>query len=554
MDNSAIADNFSLLAKLIDIHGDDSFKAKSYSSASFTIDKLQVQLSSLPSAQIFTIKGIGQTIGKKIQEQLETNRLSSLDEYILKTPPGVLELLNIKGLGPKKIATVWKELGIESVGELLYACDENRLMLYKGFGEKTQQNIRESINFYLNSQGSFLFGKIEPYALAFTEKLQLTFPGKMFEITGDFKRQMEVIDKLQWVTDAAIQDLSSFFLKNEYEVNTAGEILSAKGSESVALEFHCVNKNQLLTTLFQLNASDEFTTAWQQKYGAHLPEGVSSEEQIFQHYQLPFIPASYRESARALAQAQGNKLPKLITTADIKGIIHTHSNWSDGSDTIETMARHAIAQGFEYLVISDHSQSAFYASGLYPDRIVAQHLLIDELNEQLKPFKIFKSIEADILNDGKLDYPDDILASFDLVIASVHSNLKMTEEKAMMRLMNAIVNPYTTILGHMTGRLLLSRGAYPVNYETIIDACARHKVVIELNAHSRRLDMDWRQIHKAVEKGVLISIDPDSHVSTTFSDIRYGVLVAQKAGLTAEQNLSSFSLKEFEDFLGKRKE
>jgi len=211
-------------------------------------------------------------------------------------------------------------------------------------------------------------------------------------------------------------------------------------------------------------------------------------------------------------------------------------------------------KGYEYLVISDHSQSAFYANGLREERIVAQHQQIDELNKNLYPFRIFKSIESDILNDGSLDYSDDVLASFDLVIASIHSNLKMTEEKAMMRLMNAIENPFTSILGHMTGRLLLSRNGYPVDHRRIIDACIANNVVIELNAHPRRLDIDWRWIQEATDKGVLISINPDAHSLEGFEDCKYGVLVAQKAGLTKYQNLSSYSLAEFEEFLGEQHE
>ena len=213
------------------------------------------------------------------------------------------------------------------------------------------------------------------------------------------------------------------------------------------------------------------------------------------------------------------------------------------------MANAAIEKGLEYLVISDHSQSAFYASGLDIDRVYAQHQQIDELNSKLGNFRIYKSIESDILNDGSLDYPDEVLAEFDLVIASIHSNLKMQEDKAMMRLINAIENPYTSILGHMTGRLLLSRNGYPVNHAKIIDACVANDVVIELNAHPRRLDIDWRWIDKAVEKGVLISIDPDAHSIEGYDDCRFGVLVAQKAGLTKENNLSSFSKEAFEAFL-----
>jgi len=238
---------------------------------------------------------------------------------------------------------------------------------------------------------------------------------------------------------------------------------------------------------------------------------------------------------------------------DIKAIIHSHSNWSDGSNTIEEMAKACIEKNYEYLVISDHSKSAFYANGLTEERIKEQHTYIDELNKKFAPFKIFKSIECDILNDGNLDYSANILFTFDLVIASVHSNLKMTEEKAMMRLINAIENPYTTILGHMTGRLILSRPGYPVDHKKIIDACAANNVVIELNAHPRRLDMDWRFIHYALEKNVLISIDPDAHSTSGFNDIKYGVLAAQKAQLTKEKNLSSFSLQQFENFLANKK-
>ncbi|HEY5968641.1 MAG TPA: PHP domain-containing protein, partial [Chitinophagaceae bacterium] len=224
-----------------------------------------------------------------------------------------------------------------------------------------------------------------------------------------------------------------------------------------------------------------------------------------------------------------------------------------GDNTLEQMAEECIKLGLEYLVISDHSKTAVYANGLTEERIREQHRQVDQLNEQYKPFKIFKSIECDILGDGSMDYSNNILSTFDLVIASVHSNLKMSEEKAMMRLMKAIENPYTTILGHMTGRLLLSRSGYPVDHKKIIDACAANHVVIELNAHPRRLDIDWRYIEYAIDKGVLISIDPDAHSLDGYNDIRYGVLAAQKAGLSKEQNLSSFSLNEFEKFLTDRK-
>jgi DNA polymerase (family 10) len=554
MDNYAIADNFVLLSKLIDINGDDSFKAKSYSSAAFAIEKLPVQLSSLPAEKIYTIKSVGLAIGKKIVEQINTGKLGALDEYIQKTPAGIFDLLKIKGLGPKKIHTVWKELGIESMGELLYACEENRLLLYKGFGAKTQQNIEESIRFFMASLGSYLYSQIEQYAFAFTQKIQKSFPSNQFLITGDFNRNAEVIHTLEWITDVSLSLLEASFIEQDYQTNVTDAVLSLRGPENVALTFYYTTADLLINQSFVNNCSPAFFAAFEEKYGWNNEAHYAGEAQIFKQHNLQYIPPFLRENPQTLLLSAAHALPDVVTQKDIRGIIHTHSDWSDGRDTIEAMAQGAIQQGFEYLVISDHSQSAYYAKGLYPDRIKAQHVLIDELNEKYKPFKIFKSIESDILNDGSLDYPNNLLSAFDLVITSVHANLKMSEDKAMSRLLKAIANPYTAILGHMTGRLLLSRNGYPVNHEQIIDACAKYNVAIELNAHSRRLDMDWRHIPYAIQKGVLISIDPDAHTIEGFRDIRYGVLAAQKGGLTSAHNVSSFTLNEFEAFLEKQRE
>ncbi len=306
--------------------------------------------------------------------------------------------------------------------------------------------------------------------------------------------------------------------------------------------------------LFNTTGSAEFLKAFHQSFPAIKYDGAAATDDdaiIFTNNKIPYILPCLRETAGIIEKAKKNTLPKLIQTEDVRSIIHSHSNWSDGSNTVEEMAKECIKRGLEYLVLSDHSQSAFYANGLKEDRIREQHRNIDELNTQLDPFKIFKSIESDILYDGSLDYPEEILKTFDLVIASVHSILKMNEEKAMKRLITAIENPYTTILGHMTGRLLLSRNGYPVDHKKIIEACAANHVVIELNAHPRRLDIDWKWIDYAIEKGVLLSIDPDAHALDGFDDIKYGVLAAQKGGMTKQNNLSSFSLKEFDSWLAK---
>ena len=556
MDNYQIADYFSLLGKLMDIHGENSFKARSYSAAAFTIEKLPLQLSETPEEKIFEIKGIGESTGKKIIELLETGSLKTLQEIMEKTPPGVIEMLNIKGIGPKKISTIWKEMGIESIGELLYACKENRLKLYKGFGEKTQQNVIETIEFYLNNQGSYLYPQVEtvvPQVTAYLEKL--LSPDEVY-ITGSYRRQMEIIDELEYVVNCSTEAV-----KPKFETANPPELLE-ETSESLLYKLHNGLKLRLYTgkgniqkKLFLTTGSKEFADAFIERFPEldFGPATGKEDMELFNRAKIAFIPPFARESAGIIERAKNGSLPAVLSPGDIKGIIHCHSNWSDGSNTIEEMALAAIAIGMEYLVISDHSKSAFYAQGLSEEKIRAQQQYIDELNTKFQPFKIFKSIECDILNDGNLDYSNSILSTFDLVIASVHSNLKMTEEKAMMRLLHAIENPYTTILGHMTGRLLLSRLGYPVDHQKIIDACAANRVVIELNAHPSRLDIDWRYLPYAIEKKVMISIDPDAHNTDGFKDTRYGVLAAQKALLTKEQNLSSMGLKAFEEFLQKRK-
>ena len=550
MDNYAIAENFSLLSKLMDIHRENSFKAKAYAMAAYTIEKLPSPLAEMPVDKIFSIRGIGEATGKKIIEQIETGELEILSEMIAKTPPGVIEMLKIKGIGPKKIATIWKDLEVETLGELLYACNENRLMLYKGFGEKTQQNVKEAIEFYLGTLGSYLYQQIEHFAGNVDARMKQLFPKETFIATGAFRRQIEVIEKLEWVTTLDKNILTEFLLKHNFELlDDDGAYVSFVGKENVTLGFYCVIENDLYQTLFTTSCSDAFLTSWNENIGWDKAINYESEAAIFSTANMAIIPAHQREDAAIITLAKANNLPTTITTKNIKGIIHSHSKWSDGTNTLDEMAYAAIQQGYEYLVISDHSKTASYAQGLYVEKVIAQQQQIDELSPKIAPFKIFKSIESDILGDGSLDYDKDVLKTFDIVIASIHSNLKMTEDKAMLRLINAIENPYTSIIGHMTGRLLLSRAGYPVNHQKIIDACAANNVVIELNAHPRRLDIDWRWIKQALDKNVLISINPDAHNIDGYADCKYGVLVAQKAGLLASQNLSSYNLQQFEAFV-----
>ncbi|GAA4332221.1 helix-hairpin-helix domain-containing protein [Flaviaesturariibacter amylovorans] len=551
MDNYELAEQFSLLARLMDIHGENPFKSKSYASAAFALEKYPQNVAELPAEKIHAIKGIGASAGSKVTELLQTGSLGVLQELTERTPPGVLEMMAIKGLGPKKIHTLWKELGIDTLDELSAACHEGRIAATKGFGDKTAEKIIEGIQFHRQNAGNFLYAQLEPLAEALTQKLQAQFPGSRTELTGPFRRQCEVMNALDWVTTIPAAQLESFLGEEALtRTATAEHMMEFRSAEGLLLRFHLSNDAAFIDTLFRNNGSDAFLQSWQ---SAGKSTAGDSEEAVFAAAGLPYVPPYLREKADVLERVQRAGVPAPIGVSDIRGLIHSHSNWSDGAHTIEEMARELIGLGFEYLVLSDHSKAAYYANGLDEERIRRQHAEIDALNGKLAPFKIYKSIECDILGDGTMDYSDEVLASFDLVIASIHSNLDMTPEKAMMRLMGAITNPYVTIMGHLTGRLLARRKGYPVDHEAIIEACARHNVVIEINSSPSRLDMDWRFIDAALDRGVLLSINPDAHSFEDFHNLKYGVKVAQKSGLTPARNLSSFSRAEFEAFLQQHK-
>lgn len=547
MTNSEIADHFSLLSKLMDIHGEDAFRAKNYSIAAYHIDKLPRQATEMDDAELFGMKGIGKSTGAKMRELVETGKLAALEEIMSNTPAGVLDMMQIKGLGPKKIALIWKQMGIETVGELEYACHENRLASFKGFGAKTQESILQNIAFIRSNQNFRLWQEVESLSNILVTQLSKANPGKQFSISGEIRRQLPTIEFIDLVTDTDSQTLQQQFgVTAGVTTEETDGVLHVAAPNQLPIRVHLATADSFYSTLFKTSCSEVFLTAFNERY--KLPERATSEEAIFEANGLPYIPPALREKAEILNK---KSIPELIQAEDIKGIIHSHSTWSDGADTIEAMAKACIEKGLEYMVISDHSQAAFYANGLDPQRIAAQHAEVDKLNKKLAPFKIFKSIEVDILNDGSLDYSDDVLATLDLVIASVHTNLKMTQEKAMDRVLAAIRNPYTTILGHPTGRLLLSREGYPLDHKVIIDECVQNNVVIEINAHPRRLDLDWTWVEYAIEAGALLSINPDAHAITGYHDVYYGVLSAQKGGLTKDRNLSSFSLKEFEEYLAK---
>ncbi len=522
MTTSEIADALKLTARLMELHNQNPFKTKSIANAAFRLGKTGEDLEGKSLAELEQIEGIGKGIAAKINELQTTGSLKELDEAVAATPVGVIELMNIKGIGPKKVGLLWRELGIESVGELLYACKENRLITLKGFGAKTQADVIKKIEFHDLNKNKAHYASLESIALELVDKLKTTYNTDLVALVGEMRRKCEVIEQVQILigTDEIV--------KEELPPNFV---------------FITCTPASFYKELF-LNSG---TSAHIQQAGK-LADNLSfdSEEAVYESLGLPFIEPELREGLNEVALAKEGKLPNLITLQDLKGILHNHSTYSDGIHSLEEMAVYCKELGYEYLGMCDHSQSAFYANGLKPDRVLQQQQEIDELNKQLAPFKIFKGIESDILNDGSLDFEEEVLKSFDFVVASVHSNLKMDEAKANARLIKAIENPYTTILGHPTGRLLLSREGYPIDHKKIIDACAANNVVIELNAHPYRLDIDWRWIPYCLEKGVMISINPDAHQKEGYHDMYFGTCVARKGMLSAKQCFNALNLSEIE--------
>ncbi|MFN4233821.1 MAG: PHP domain-containing protein [Bacteroidia bacterium] len=522
MSNEEIAELLDLYAKLLELHGENSFRLKSYHNAVFKIEKLETELAKLSEKELEQVDGIGKSIAAKIHSLIQHNSFKELEELLEKTPKGVIEMMQIKGIGPKKVATIWHDLGIENVGELLYACYENRLVELKGFGAKTQDLIKKNIEFKLNNSGKFHFATAEKTALAAKEWL-LKNGAEQVEITGEIRRCCNIVSQID-----------ALYI-SEKEIN----LTHFENPHNIPINLIKSSKENFITQLFETSASKEHLELIN-----YSSQALSNEEEIYQKLNIPFIIPEMREGKEELNWAKKHRHTEIIQLRDLKGIIHVHTNYSDGKNSLREMAEYCKELGYEYLGISDHSQSAYYASGLKPERILEQHKEIEQLNKELAPFKIFKGIESDILSNGELDYEEDILKSFDFVIASIHSNLKMNEEKAMQRLIKAIENPYTTILGHMTGRLLLYREGYPVNHQKIIDACAANNVVIELNAHPYRLDIDWEHIYYAMEKGVMISINPDAHEKAGYHDMYYGICSARKAGLTKKFTFNALSLAE----------
>ncbi|WP_147022517.1 DNA polymerase/3'-5' exonuclease PolX [Microvirga aerophila] len=530
--------------------GENTYKARSYTRAAESLLLLSEPLEEVIAAgRLQEIRGVGAALAETIQRLHRDRTTPRLEAFRPEVPSGVLELLAIPGLRPQKILDLYRKLGITSVDELEAAGRQDRLKATKGFGPAFQDKVLTSIELMRRSHGQRLIHRAGEHLSTLEANLRRSHP----ELTrivpaGDFRRGSELVSDLALVAETPahsgieVIDLSEgarVWLADQRHYGVA--LVLATGSSKHIEELRSVAERRGL----RLDERGLYR-------GQHLVDCVD-EKDVYAALDLPFIEPELREGRGEIALAVARRLPQLVADQDIRGLLHCHADFSDGSNTLQEMAEATRAKGYEYFGVADHSKTASYAGGLSVERVAIQHKLADELNARYQGrFRIFKGIESDILEDGSLDYPDEVLARFDFVVASVHSRFKLDAKTQTERIIRAVSNPFTTILGHMTGRLLRRREGYQIDIETVLEACARHGVAVEINAHPQRLDLDWRWHQRALELGCMVSINPDAHGVAELDLTAWGVLMARKGGIPPNRVLNCLGRDELVRYLTRR--
>jgi DNA polymerase (family 10) len=545
--NAEIRRLFDLYAELLLLHDKDQRLAGLLSGAAYRIRNRSTGVMDAPAAEL--AKEFRPPIVRVLKELKRSSTIAALDELIQLTPQGIFEMMRIRGLGGKKLSVLWKKAGIDSIDALLAACKKHIISEMRGFGPKTEANIVRAIEDYRVNEDRFHYASVADIARSLVEQLRKVLKTNLVELCGEVRRQCLTVAGIEMLMAVPAKSLQKSALRKLLVIESTSKN-ETKGHtlDEIPLTIYLTTRLKFHAQLFIRTGSESHV----KKVLAKVKEVDSfpDEAAIYKKAKLPFIVPEMREDV-----AEWNfKQPasQLITAEDIRGVVHNHTDWSDGIDPLADFAQACKIRGYEYTVISDHSKNAHYAGGLKEKQVMQQMKQIDELNKQLKPFKIFKSIECDILVTGELDLPNELLTRFDLVIVSVHQLLKMDEARATKRLIKAIENQHTTILGHISGRQLLIRPGYPLNYKKVIDACAANHVIIEVNANPYRLDIDWTHIPYALHKGVMISINPDAHSIAEIDNIRWGVSAARKGGLTKEMTWNAMPLKKVEQWLARR--
>jgi DNA polymerase (family 10) len=584
MDKSGITDILEEIAVLLELKGENPFKARAYVNAARALDNYEGDIAQLVAEdRIEELPGIGAALHQKITELVKTGRLKYYEELRASIPEGLLAMMDIPALGPKKIQALREKLGITSVAELEAACRAHRVRELPGFGAKTEEKLLAGIAQSRDYAKLFHYAEAWSQAEEIREALRDHEAVIQLSVAGSLRRGREVVKDLDFVASSRKpQEVMDYFVSLPWvkQVTNHGATKSSVVLKSgIAVDLRVVGDREYPYALHHFTGSKEHNVAMRQraiaqgkkmsewglfeigagkKAGAHdenESEGklipCRTEEELFAAVGLQYIPPELRENLGEIEAAEKKQIPRLVEWTQLRGTFHCHTNWSDGKNTLAEMAGEARELGLDYLGIADHSKSSFQANGLNEARLAEQIDLIAATNAKVKDFHIFAGSEVDILKDGRLDFSDDVLARLDYVVASVHNAMSQGEEEMTARMIRAMENEYVTMLGHATGRLLLQREPYKINLEKIIDCAARTGTWIELNCSTWRMDLDWRWWHRARDKGVKCVINPDAHRVEQFAMLRHGVTIARKGWLRRGDVMNTLSLDAIRKALGR---
>ncbi len=550
MDKKEILRKINLYADLLEFHGGNPFKIRAFRNSVNLLRRLEGNIEEMvKTGSLLNIKGIGKGIASFLNDLILTGDSPELSNLLDKTPTGILDILSVRGLGAKKVSLLFNELGIDNLDSLEKACRENKLAGLKGFGEKTQNKILEEIKNIKASKKLLLLPQAENIAYEIVQILNKINSVKKVEITGELRRVREIIGEINILIlttsfEEFKKEANDFFVLREFKVKDYFTTTQVEYPAFDKVMFTVVNEeSDFKKALLHTTGSAPFL----EKLGA---EKDDDEESVFKKKGISFIPPEMREE-EYFNLPEKLRTPSNLDFEDIKGMLHFHTVFSDGINSLAEMLEAASSLGFTYAAVCDHSKSAYYANGLTGKRISEQKELIENLRKT-SGIKILQGIESDILKDGSLDYDDEVLKQLDFIVASVHSNFGMTEEEMTNRIIRAVENPFTDVLGHPTGRLLLRREGYKVNIRKIIDACADNSVAIEINANPYRLDLDWRNIYYARKKGCLLAINADAHSTGDILYTHYGIKIARKAGTQKSEVINFFEYEKFVKFLNRK--
>ena len=572
MKNQVIANIFYQIADMLDIKGEIEFKSRAYRKAAQIIENLEEDLEDVYKREgkegLRKIPGIGEGLAKKIAELIETNKLQYFENLKKEIPESIIELMDIPSLGPKKVAVLYKKLGITNVEQLKKACEEGKLRGLDGFGEITERNILRGIEMLKGAKERVLLGVAFEDGTRYVDYLKKNPHIKKISIAGSLRRMKETIGDIDIlaVSDNA-DDVMEYFVNypNVREVLAKGRTKSSIIlDDGLQVDLRVVEDKSYGAALQYFTGSKSHNIKLRTiaiKKGLKINEyGVfdkdtdkyiagRTEEEVYKSLDLPYIEPELREDRGEIEAAQKNRLPKLVRYDEIKGDFHVHSNWSDGLNSIEDIVRYALKLGYRFIAITDHSQSLKVAGGLTEEQLREKRKEIEMIQERYPDIKIFFGTECDIKADGKLDYSNDLLDEFDIVCAAIHSKFKMSEKEMTERIINAIQNEYVKILAHPTGRLIGKRDAYEVNLEKVIDAAIENNVLLEINAFPDRIDLNDINIRIAKEKGAKFTIGTDAHAVDHLRFIRYGVAAARRGWLEKKDVLNTYPVKEIEKIL-----